>query len=462
MGISVQFLIFKYELNYRNDIMTENIRVRFAPSPTGDVHIGNIRVCIYNWLFARHHKGTMLLRVEDTDAERNTPQAIETLFDALKWLELDFDEEPVFQSKRLERYREVAQYLLDSGHAYYSDKGARDKGEALIFKVEEDAEFTDLILGTMSKSAKDMTDFVIMKSDNTPVFHLANVIDDIDMNISHILRGNDHVENTFRHVLMYKALGKPVPLYAHFPMIVNAAGKPYSKRDGDAFVGDFKDKGYLAPALFNFLALCGWSPGDDREVLSREELIDLFDLKRVRSSPAQFNTKKMDWMNKEYIRMLSDKELCDMVLPEFDRAGLPFRELSQERKLQLVHIGRNGLRFAADLVPKVSFVFNPEYAYDEKGIRKFLSSQESIALLRNMHDIVRQAADLSDETLTPLFEELMKKYDVKFVKVAQPLRLALTGTTVSPGIFESLRYLGKEESLRRIQRTLELYGKDKE
>ena len=301
--------------------MSEEIRVRFAPSPTGYVHIGNIRVCIYNWLFARNKGGKMLLRVEDTDRVRSTPEALQTLFNALEWLGLDYDEEPVYQSSRLEQHREICDFLLENGFAYYSAKGDEEKGEALLFKVTEDASYTDLILGEKSKAAEDIADVVILKSDKTPVFHLANVVVDIDMGITHVFRGNDHVENTFRHVMIYKALEKKPPIYAHFPMIVNSQGKPYSKRDGDAYVGDFRAKGYLPGALFNFLALCGWSPGDDREVILREEMVKIFQVERVKPSPAQFNQKKMDWMNKEYIKNLSEEELIAGVLSEAERAS---------------------------------------------------------------------------------------------------------------------------------------------
>ena len=239
----------------------ETVRVRFAPSPTGNVHIGNIRAAIFNWLFARHEGGAFLLRIEDTDRERSTPDAIENLLDAMDWLGLDFDEEPLYQSSRLEAYREAAERLIEGGFAYRSDLGDPAKGEAVVFRAHRTVVFEDLVKGRMRKDEKQMKDFVILRSDGTPVFHLANVVDDIHMGITHVIRGDDHVDNTFNHLLIYEALEAAPPRFAHLPMLVNDRGKPYSKRDGDAFVGEFREKGYLPEALFNFLALLGWSPG---------------------------------------------------------------------------------------------------------------------------------------------------------------------------------------------------------
>ncbi len=439
--------------------MTDNIKVRFAPSPTGHVHIGNIRVCIYNWLFARHHKGEMLLRIEDTDRERSTPEAIGTLLDALKWLGLDYDREPVYQSRQLERHRETAAYLYDNGYAYYSDKGDAQKGRALVFRIDRDSEFRDLILGSMRKSAEDMNDMVIMKSDNTPVFHLANVVDDIDMGITHILRGNDHVENTFRHILLYEALGKEPPRYAHFPMIVNGQGKPYSKRDGDAYVGDFREKGFMPEALFNFLALCGWSPGDDREVMTKEEMTGLFTLDRVKSSPAQFNMKKMEWMNKEYLKQIPVSDFLASLKNEVGDA-VDFSYYEDSRLEALVEMFRERLTTLQEFPEKTSYFFNPDYEYDEKSVDKFLRGGNGGAMLRELRSILEGASDYTEETLTPPMKTLMEKEGVGFNKIAQPLRIALTGGTVSPGIFETLTFFGKDEVLRRLDRTLNMFCRE--
>ena len=440
--------------------MSEEIRVRFAPSPTGHVHIGNIRVCIYNWLFARNKGGRMLLRVEDTDQERSTSEALNTLFSALEWMGLDYDEEPVYQSSRLERHHEVCDFLIENGYAYYSAKGDESKGEALLFKVSEDASYTDLILGERSKAAADIADFVILKSDRTPVFHLANVVDDIDMGISHIFRGNDHIESTFRHVMIYKALGEKPPSYAHFPMIVNNQGKPYSKRDGDAYVGDFRNKGYMPEALFNFLALCGWSPGDDREVIPREEMIELFSVERVKSSPAQFNQKKMDWMNKEYIKRLSEDELIAKVSPEVSRAGYDMNSLPLEKQKEIVSMYKDRITTLNEFPESAGFFFSDDFEYEEKGISKFILGPECREIFEALHAILEQADSFDEETLTPPFQKLMEEKEIGFLKIAQPLRVAITGTTKSPGIFETLVSLGRDKVLMRMKRIKETFYKE--
>jgi glutamyl-tRNA synthetase len=442
--------------------MSEDVRVRFAPSPTGNVHIGNIRVCIYNWLFARHCKGKMLLRIEDTDLERSTPEAVQTLFDALEWLGIDYDEDPVYQTSCVEKHKETAEYLHKNGYAYYSTKGSEDKGKALVFKITEDASYTDIILGERSKLAEDMADFVILKSDGNPVFHLANVIDDIDMGVTHIMRGNDHVENTFRHVMLYKALDKEPPLYAHFPMIVNEQGKPYSKRDGDAYVGDFREKGFLPEALFNFLALCGWSPGDDREVLQREEMVELFSLERVKASPAQFNTEKMEWMNKEYIKGLSDRDLAERVKPFSSQAGIDLDALPEEKQEELVALFKSRLTTLKEFSEKASYFFSDTLEYDDKGVNKFIIGEDNKQIVTDLYAIIDKAESCDEKSLEKPFKDLMEKYEVGFIKIAQPLRVALTGGTQSPGIFEMLVFLGKEESLRRIKMTMSKFYPDSE
>ena len=281
-----------------------SIRVRFAPSPTGQVHIGNIRAAIFNWLYARHTGGAFLLRVEDTDRERSTPEAIRTLLEVMAWLGMASDEPPVYQSARTARHLEVAAAMVAAGAAYRENRDG--KGECIVCRMPKTGrvEFTDAVKGRIRKQAEDTQDFIIVRSDGTPVFHLANVVDDHDMRITHVIRGDDHVENTFKHLQIFRAMGVEPPVYAHLPMIVNHMGKPYSKRDGAAFVGDFQAQGFLPEALFNFLALLGWAPGDDREILSRDEMVAAFDLDRCKSSAARFDLKKLVWMNGEYLRRL--------------------------------------------------------------------------------------------------------------------------------------------------------------
>ena len=303
--------------------MAESIRVRFAPSPTGKVHIGNIRAAIFNWLYARHVGGQFLLRVEDTDLERSTPEAIQALLDCMKWLRLDWDGEILYQTSQRAHHLEVAEELLRRGLAYRENKGGA--GECVIFRMPKEGviEYDDLVKGRMRKKAKDTQDFVIVRSDGSPVFHLANVLDDITQGVTHIIRGDDHVENTFKHIQLFKALGAPIPRYAHLPMIVNNQGKPYSKRDGSAFVGEFRELGFLPDALFNYLALLGWAPGDDREVMTREEMVAAFDFAKCKASPARFDLRKLTWMNGEYVARQPRADFEAAFDARLAAAGLP-------------------------------------------------------------------------------------------------------------------------------------------
>ena len=279
------------------------IRTRFAPSPTGNVHIGNIRVAIYNWLFAKHNNGNFLLRIEDTDRERSTDDAIQNLLTTLKWLNLDYDEVPLYQSKQEKKHLEVAEYLLSKGKAYTENKN--NKGECVIFKMpNNDMIFEDGIKGSLKKAVENIEDFVLVRSNGKPVFHLANVVDDIEQKVTHVIRGDDHIENTYKHLALYQALNADIPSFSHLPMIVNAQGKPFSKRDGDAYVSDFKRRGYLPQVLINYLVLLGWSPGNDQEIMNIEEMIEMFTIENCQSSPAQFDETKMKWMNGEYLLSL--------------------------------------------------------------------------------------------------------------------------------------------------------------
>ncbi|MCK5805461.1 MAG: glutamate--tRNA ligase, partial [Lentisphaeria bacterium] len=443
-----------------------SVRVRFAPSPTGHVHIGNIRAAIFNWLYARHAGGAFLLRVEDTDLERSTPEAIATLHDIMQWLGLDYDEEPLRQTTQRDVHTAAAERLVGQGAAYLSAKGG--EGQATLFRIPWAAEalpgvsevgevevevhpdvpvrvsgggvnyagvsrkgkpipdagclagfqdlrvldadgnvlfeigehldtllsgaasfdvdgaaqlrftrrqiaFDDLVKGRLAKPLDSMRDFVIVRSDGSPVFHLANVCDDISQGITHIVRGDDHVENTYRHLFLFAALEAAPPIYGHLPMIVNERGKPYSKRDGDAFVGDFRDKGYLPEALFNYLTLLGWSPGDDREKLTRAELVSAFTLDRVQRSAAQMDIRKMQNLNGQYMAALSPEVFAadahravqsECWCPDTpDEMFLRVASLMQSRTKLFPDVG--GWRHFFEEIPE----------YDDQAVRKVLRKE---------------------------------------------------------------------------------------
>jgi glutamyl-tRNA synthetase len=427
------------------------IRTRFAPSPTGHVHIGNMRAAIFNWLYARHTGGQFLLRVEDTDRERSTPEAIKTLLEAMDWLGLTVDEEPLYQSTRMDAHVAAAEKLLATGHAYKEDKGGTGQGECIIFKMPgTDIEFTDLVKGSLKKPATDMADFVIVRSNGTPVFHLANVLDDIEQKITHVIRGDDHVENTFRHIALYKALGAPVPQFAHLPMIINAQGKPYSKRDGDAFVGDFQSKGFFGDALFNYLALLGWSPGDEREVMTRQEMIDAFDLVTVRSSPAQMDLRKLLWMNGEYMRAVNPADFAALCRKELADADV----VPAENGAAVFALMHERTKLPSDIVPATAFFFSDDFVYDEKAVEKKLAKPEVFQTLEKVIAIFQGLEQFDADTVNKALHDFVEQGGLKFGEVMPPLRIAVSGQQSGPDLPPVLAILGKEKTIARIRKTL--------
>ena len=440
--------------------MSDEIRVRFAPSPTGKVHIGNIRAAIYNWLFARHVGGKFLLRVEDTDLERSTPEAIQVLFECMEWLGLDYDEEVFYQTKNVKRHLEVVDQLIASGHAYRTEKTSRDgkTGTVVMFKMPKEGviEYDDIVKGHMAKKAEDIQDFAIVRSDGSPIFHIANVVDDIDQRVTHIIRGDDHVENTFKHICIFRALGAPVPKYGHLSMIVNQQGKPYSKRDGAAFVGEYREQGYLPEALFNYLLLLGWNPGDDREVLDREEMIRLFELEKVHVTAAMFDPKKLAWMNGEYVKKIPHDafkaELKSRV------ASLASSETHDEAWWDyLVDQVQPRTKFLTDLPQSVVCFFTDDYPFDEKAVAKRLAKD---GVKATVLDLVERFGKVDDWS-APVLEEMVKglSQGQGMGPWVHPIRVAVSGRGEGIGLFEMLQLLGKEKTLARLRSAAEKYCK---
>ena len=442
--------------------MSEEIRVRFAPSPTGKVHIGNIRAAIYNWLYARHVGGKFLLRVEDTDLERSTPEAIQVLFECMEWLGLDYDEEVFYQTKNVKRHLEVVDQLIASGHAYKCEKTSRDgkTGTVVMFKMPKEGviEYDDIVKGHMAKKAEDIQDFAIVRSDGSPIFHIANVVDDIDQRVTHIIRGDDHVENTFKHICIFKALGAPVPKYGHLSMIVNQQGKPYSKRDGAAFVGEYREQGYLPEALFNYLLLLGWNPGDDREVLSREEMIKLFELEKVHVTAAMFDPKKLAWMNGEYVKQIPQEKFKTELKKRV--AGLDglvaLDGLDEGWWDYLVAQVQPRTKFLNDMPGNVACFFTDDYPFDEKAVQKRLAKEGVKATLLDLVERFEKVGDWS----APVLEELVKglSQGQGMGPWVHPIRVAVSGRGEGIGLFEMLQLLGKEKTLARLRSAAEKYA----
>lgn len=438
--------------------MSENIRVRFAPSPTGKVHIGNIRAAIYNWLYARHTGGKFLLRVEDTDLERSTPEAIQALLECMQWLGLDYDEEAFYQTKNKPRHMEAVEKLIASGHAYKCERTSRDgkTGEVVMFKMPTEGviEFDDIVKGKMSKKAEDIQDFAIVRSDGSPIFHIANVVDDIDQGVTHIIRGDDHVENTFKHICMFKALGAPVPKYGHLSMIVNQQGKPYSKRDGAAFVGEFRDQGYLPDALFNYLLLLGWNPGDEREVLTKSEMIELFDLAKVHVTAAKFDMKKLQWMNGEYIKRMPKDVFTSELISRVNEASMTIPEgydLSY-----LVDQLQIRTKFLNDIPGACKCFFSDDFEMDEKAVDKRLKKEGVKAILIDLVERFKAAPEWNAIALENLVKELSQGNGMG--PWVHPIRVAVSGRGEGIGLFEMLQLLGRDKTLERLMNAAEKYA----
>ncbi len=428
------------------------IRVRFAPSPTGNVHIGNIRAAIFNWLFARHSSGQFLLRVEDTDRERSTAEAIRTLLDVMAWLGLDYDEPPVYQSAQVARHLAVAEQLLQSGAAYRENK--EGKGECIVFRMPREGrlEYTDLVKGTIRKKAEDTQDFVIVRSDGNPVFHLANVVDDVDMRITHIIRGDDHVENTFKHIQLFRAIGAEAPLYAHLPMIVNNQGKPYSKRDGAAFVGEFKEQGFLPEALFNFLALLGWAPNDDRELFTRADLVAAFTLDRCKSSAARFDMKKLTWMNGEYVRQLPRDVFAAAFTARAQAAGLWRGDLPAAELNGLLDQIQPRTKTYSEIPGNCACFLTDDYPFDPKAVEKRLKPAGVADLLEEIAGRFEALPTFDLAATEAVLREMGETRGTGLGSMVHPVRVAVSGLTEGPGLFEMLVLLGRDRVCTRLRR----------
>lgn len=433
-------------------------RVRFAPSPTGKVHIGNIRAAIYNWLYARHTGGKFLLRVEDTDLERSTPEAIKVLMECMEWLGLDWDEEVFYQTKNVKRHLEVVEQLIASGHAYRCERISRDgkTGTVVMFKMPKEGviEYDDIVKGHMAKKAEDIQDFAIVRSDGSPIFHIANVVDDIDQGVTHIIRGDDHVENTFKHICIFKALGASVPKYGHLSMIVNQQGKPYSKRDGAAFVGEFRDEGYLPESLFNYLLLLGWNPGDDREVLTREEMIRLFDLEKVHVTAAKFDIKKLQWMNGESIKRLPREVFKAELVKRVEEIGLKTAGVDINGICEQMQIRT---KFLKDMPNNVVYFFTDDYEFDSKAVEKRLAKDGVKATLLDLAERFKKVDDWKCAVLENVVKELSQGNGMG--PWVHPIRVAVSGRMEGPGLFEMLEILGREKTIARLTSAAEKYCK---
>jgi len=427
-------------------------RLRFAPSPTGYLHVGGARTALFNWLYARRHGGTFILRIEDTDVERSQAEMVTGILDGLRWLGIDWDEgpevggphAPYYQSQRLERYRAAAKQLLDSGQAF-------EDGGAIRCKVPPGkTAFTDSVHGPIEFDNEHIESFVILRSDTHPTYHLSVVVDDIDMAITHVVRGDDHISNTPKQVLLYNAFGKTPPTFAHVPLIMGADKQRLSKRHGATSVMEYEKLGYLPDAMVNFLALLGWGTGSNDELLSKEELIQRFNLEGISGGNAVFNTEKLDWFNHQYLLRLADEELIARLRAAGPGAwGLGEDSAWSSRVLALLRPRCKRLtEYRDQLAP---FFVDPT-EYDAEGIKKHLSAPEAKGHLEALVQAYGELPEWTEASLEKRLRDLAEARGVKAATLIHGTRLALTGRMVSPGLFEMAALLGRETVLRRLER----------
>jgi glutamyl-tRNA synthetase len=468
-----------------SDDNTPKVRTRFPPSPTGALHLGGARTALFNWLFARHHGGVFVLRLEDTDRERSKPEHVDSILEAMDWLGLDHDEGPFYQTQRFDRYREAIDGLLAQGRAYWCHCSPEDlkqkreqamksggkpmydgtcrgedlgpaPGAVVRFKGPRTGStgWTDLAKGPISWENSEMDDLVILRSDGSPTYHLAVVVDDIDMGMTHVIRGDDHVANTPRQILLYQALEAQIPKFAHIPMILGPDKGKLSKRHGATSVVAYRDMGYLPEAMLNTLARLGWSHGD-QEMFSREELIKYFDLDSVGKSAAVFDQDKLLKMNARYMQSADAKRLLELTKPILAQRG---KEVGPDKEATL-------LKAIPELTPRTPtlndladwaepyIVDQPEM--DPKARKKFLTP-DSAPILAKVHELVAEKGVEDKEAMEQAFRDLAEGNGLKLGKVAQPVRVALVGRTASPGIFEVMEILGREQVLARLAAAMDM------
>jgi len=429
-----------------------SVRVRFAPSPTGYLHVGGARTALFNWLFARRSGGggggTFLLRIEDTDKARSTDEHTQVILDGLTWLGLDWDEQPIFQGARVGRHQEVADKLLAEGKAYV------EEGAIRLRVPPGEIAWDDAVHGRISFQGEDIKDFVILRSppDRSPLYNFAVVVDDIDMRITHVLRGDDHISNTPKQIAVYRALDAHPPVFGHVPMINGPDGKKLSKRHGATAVGDYQHLGILPEAMRNFLALLGWSPGGDREILSMEELRSLFSLEGILKKPSVFDTTKLEWMNGQYLSAKTAEELYPIVQPQLAALGL---NGSTDAVLKAIAAVKTRSRTTLDVARQVAVRFDAKFVtFDDKATKEIAKDPAGYRAALDASIAALQGVDWTPQGLEQALRAVADQRGVAAGKIFQPIRIALTGGTVSEPVNELLYVVGKEAALARLRESL--------
>jgi glutamyl-tRNA synthetase len=457
------------------------VRTRFAPSPTGFLHIGGARLALYCWLYARAHNGAFILRIEDTDLERSTPEAVTAILDGMQWLGLDYDEGPFFQTQRMQRYQTVIQQLLDENKAYrcYCSKERleqlREQQIANKQKPRYDGHcrnlttelnqpfvvrfknpqsgavtFDDQVRGRITVQNSELDDLIIARSDGTPTYNFTVVVDDLDMKITHVIRGDDHINNTPRQINILTALGAAPQIYAHAPMILGADGKRLSKRHGAVSVLQYRDEGYLPEALLNYLVRLGWSYGD-QEIFSIHEMIAHFKLTDINKAPSTFNPEKLLWLNQHYLKTTAPEKIIKPLAWQLQRLNID--STNGPELIEIIKAQRERVKTLVEMSERSRFFFEDFQHYDEKVAQKELTA-ESLSMLKTLHERLKGLHDWNKDAIHTILVKIAEDANVKIGKIAQPLRVATTGSNVSPPIDITLQLLGKEKTLKRIMRAI--------
>ncbi len=475
--------------------MSDEVRVRFAPSPTGELHVGGARTALFNWLYARHHEGIFVLRIEDTDQERSEEEYLESILESLTWLGLDWDEGPLHQKDRREFYRDYVSLLMNSGHAYYCfatqeeleelrEAGQEEDGswvyrgadrdlsaEEVRTKLDEDIPHTvrfkvpdeggivvnDHVQGEVSFETANLEDFVLLRSDESPTYHLSNVVDDIEMGITHVIRGADHLPNTPKQIMVYQALDAKVPEFAHLPLILGEDGKRLSKRHGATSVTYFRTKGYLPGAVVNYLALLGWNPGDDREVFTVHDLIKEFSLEKVNQSNPKFDFGKLSWLNGEYISQVPAGELRLSVRDALNVRGCWQEELDMERRdffFALIELWQSRSHTINELSDNIAPFLTEAFVYEPSAIREYIRAKDLLGLVEAFRETLLQVDPWNQEELEKTLREVAEGMGRDAADLIHVTRIAVTGKRVSPGIFDVLELMGRDKSSVRFDRMI--------
>ena len=472
--------------------MSSSIRVRFAPSPTGHLHIGGVRTALFNYLFSKHNNGTFILRIEDTDSSRSTEESIQQIIEGLKWIGIDCDEGPFRQTERKEIYQSYLEKLLNEGKAYkcycssedlreirekamaagenprYNRKcrdltdHPKDKPFVVRFRAPLDGSVivNDKLHGEVTFNMSEMDDIIIARSDGSPTYNFVVVVDDVDMKITHVIRGDDHLSNTPKQVMLYKGLGLPIPEFIHIPMILGKDKKRLSKRHGATSVLAYKEMGYLPEAMLNYLVRLGWSSGD-QEIFSKEEMVEKFSLENINKSAGVFDTDKSLWLNQHYIKESRPADLCPLLKKFLIRENIisAENEFADNEIEKIIPLLQERSKTLIEMAHKTEFYFKEEIVYEEAASKKFLKT-DIVQIFKEFIDKIKVIDKvLTHENLEPILNDLMKNHNLKLGKIAQPLRVALTGKKESPGIFEVITLLGKDRVLKRLQKAIEYIQK---